>query len=300
MSTSLNNLVCGSALRFSLAICLAAFVSNSADAGVLYSDDFTAADGAYTATTTTPTKDPSIPNLEPYGGTINAEITSNELTLNDGSNSPHEGLSFGGAAGRFNWATAPFAQSILDNGLQIKFDVNAPHGSDYISLGFGSFTGVPDGGAGFGAIYDSSDMDWGYRAENDRMISFLADGTTTPSYRTDQQPGGYNVGNGNWYHVELDLQFTDFNAGSTVTASSFIYDGQGTSGTLVSNLPNFDTFTLGATDNFVFDFSSNQNQSGAKVRVDNLVICSGAVPEPASLALLGLGGLALIGGRRRA
>lgn len=298
MSSRIDNLVRGSALRLSFAFCLAMLVCVSADAEILYSDNFTAADGAYTSTTTTPIKHPSIPNLEPYGGTIDATIDTNQLALLDGSSSPHEGLSFGGTSGRFNWATAPFVSSILADGLRISFDVNAPNASDYISLGFGSFTGVPDGSAGFGAIYDSSDMDWGYRAENDRMISFLANGTTTPSYRTDQQPGGYNVGNGNWYHVEIDLQFTDFNAGSTVTASSFIYEGQGTSGTLVSNLPNFDTFTLGATDNFVFDFSSNQNQSGARVQVDNLTISAGVVPEPASLALLGLCGLGLICRRR--
>ena len=299
MKTKLNqNVVYGSALRFSLALCLAMLVSNSADAaGILYADDFTAADGAYTATTTTPTKDPSIPNLEPYGSSINAAIDTNELRLNDGG-AASEGLSFGGTSGRYNWATAPFVTSILNNGLKISYDANFANGSDFLSMGFGTFSGTPSGGAdaGFGAIYGYDDMDWGYRTEHDRMISFLADGTTTPSFRTDQDGGAYNIGNGNWFHVELELQFTDFNAGSTVTASSTIYEGQGTAGAVVSDLPNFDTFTLGATDNFVFDFSANE-AGGTALAIDNLVISS--IPEPASLALVCLGALALVSRRQR-
>ena len=251
-----RNLLMRRSLSLTLACCLVTLISASANAvGIIYSDDFTGPDGAYNGNTT-PVSPFGVPALEAYGGTIDATIATNQLALADGAGAPHEGLAFGGTAGRFNWATSSFAPSILANGLTISFDVNAPNGGDYISLGFGSFTGVPDGGSGFGAIYDSSDMDWGYRAENDRMISFLADGTTTPSFRTDQDGGAYNVGNGNLYHVELELQFTDFNAGSTVTASSTISDELGV---VVSDLPNFDTFTLGATDNFVFDFSSNQN-----------------------------------------
>ena len=134
----------------------------------------------------------------------------------------------------------------------------------------------------------TQDMDWGYRAENDRAISFLADDTTSVSMLET-----YSVGNFNWYHVEVDLQFTDFNSGSTVTAVGTVYDGQGNGGSVVSTIS--DSFTLSATDNFVFDFSVNE--AGSEVLMDNLVICS--VPEPATLSLMAISALAIACGRRR-
>ena len=275
---------------FLILICAVGLVG-VAQATEVYSDDFVGPDGSYNGNTT-PNSPLGVPVLESYGSSINATIVSNALSLDDGG-SANEGLSFGGTAGRFNWATSSFASDIVANGLLISFDVIADNGGSFISMGFGSFTGVPDGSSGFGALYDSSDMDWGYRAENDRMISFLADGTTTPSFRTDQDGGAYNVGNGNPYNVLLELQFDSFNTGATVTASSTITDLDLM--TVVSDLPDFDTFTLGATDNFVFDFSSN-NAAG-NLLFDNLAIS--IVPEPSTFSLLALAGLALSMIRRR-
>lgn len=215
------------------------------------------------------------------------------VPFNDGGSGTHEGLSFGGTATPYNWATSPAAADILNEGLFISLDMALNSDSSYISMGFGSFDGVPDGGAGFGAIYDSSNMDWGIRWERDRMISFLADGTTTPSYRTDQDPGGYLIGGGDWFNVLLELQFDgSFGTGTTVTASTTITDLS--TNTVVSSLTDFDTFTLGATDDFRFDISSNL-ASGSNF-IDNLIV---AVPEPSSALVLGLATLGMIVRRRK-
>ena len=156
MSFHVNrNLFLRGALSLSLACCLVALVAVPADAvGIIYSEDFTGTDGASFNGNTTPINPFGIPVLESYGDTINARINVDRLQMDDGG-ANSEGLSFGGTSGRFNWATAPFAQSLIDNGLSIKFDARTGNGGDFISLGFGSFSGVPSGGAnaGFGAIY---------------------------------------------------------------------------------------------------------------------------------------------------
>lgn len=285
-----------------LAAAIAMLVTTSAvQADLLYRDLFTAADGTYTASTSF-TSPIGVSPLTTYGGTIVTEIDTNQLSLDDGGASPHEGLSFGGTATPYNWATSPAATDIENGGLFIQFDMAPPSGGDYISIGFGPFDGVPDGGAGFGAIYDSSNMDWGIRWENDRMISFLADGTTTPSFRTDQDGGAYAVGNGDYLRVLLELQFGTggFDNGTIVTASSTVTDL--TTNTIVSDLPDFDTFNLSATDDFRFDFSVNQTQGGGRVFFDNLVISSispAAIPEPGALSMLSLGMFGLVARRRR-
>ena len=58
----------------------------------------------------------------------------------------------------------------------------------------------------------------------------------------------------------------------------------------------FDNLTSVTFRIFQFD---NVDDTGAFSRIDNIVITGDVVPEPASLALLGLGGLCLLGRRRR-
>lgn len=85
--------------------------------------------------------------------------------------------------------------------------------------------------------------------------------------------------------MRIDYVLSDFNAGSTVTYGVFFDDSE-TAFTTGS-------FTWQATNQNYIYIGTNLNNAGA---VDNFAIT--AVPEPGSLALLGLGGL-LIARRRR-
>ena len=83
--------------------------------------------------------------------------------------------------------------------------------------------------------------------------------------------------------MRVDYALYDFNAGSTANYEAYLGNDLITSG----------SFTWTGTDeNYIGIFT---NLSGRQARMDNLTIT--AIPEPATMALLALGGLAVI--RRR-
>lgn len=85
--------------------------------------------------------------------------------------------------------------------------------------------------------------------------------------------------------LSATFTFADLNSGSTVNYEAFIDGGSVKSGSFTWS---------GTNENYIFLYS---NYAGGNGRLDNFEVSS--IPEPGSLALLGLGGLALIGRRRR-
>lgn len=203
------------------------------------------------------------------------------------------GVSWGAAGTRYNWATGPFASTIALNGLTISGVMRTGNGGDFLAFGFG-MDGTDPVGSGFGTVYSDPSADWGIRFENDRMISFDG-GTTTPRYRTDQDPGSYNFGNFNRFSFQLDLVFNEgnFDAGSTVTASLLLTQLDG--GSTVIDLDDFDTWTLAGTNELIIDPAFHVTGSGEGLLYDIQV---STIPEPGVALLGGLGLLGLLRRRR--
>lgn len=289
-----HNLVCGSTVRLLLALCIAALVSSSVRAAVLYSDTF----------------DNGSQPAQPFDGSSTPEVNligaSNVLqSYGSGSQENHvdrwraarvsdiSGVSWGAAGTRYNWASGAIGDQIAAERLRISGVMRTGNGGDFLAFGFGMSGADPTSTAGFGTVYADASADWGIRFENDRMISFDG-GTTDPRYRTDQDPGAYSFGNFDTFYFELELNFDNgnFDAGSTVTASVFLDDLDGTT----VDLDNFDTWTLAGTDELIIDMAYHVTGSGEGLLYD--IEVATVIPEPASLVLVCLGSLAL-GTRRR-
>lgn len=85
--------------------------------------------------------------------------------------------------------------------------------------------------------------------------------------------------------LSATFTFADLNAGSTVNYEAFINGASVKTGSFTWS---------GTNENYIFLYS---NYTGSNGRIDNFAVST--VPEPSGLAMLGLGGLALIGRRRR-
>lgn len=265
---------------------MVASIAASQAAYVVYSDDFSAADGTYNGSTATSAY--GVSALAEYNSgatTIGARYASGVLQMDDGG-SGSSGLAFGGSGSRFNWATSSFASDLVAHGMTIDVDFNFGNGGDFVSIGVGDFTGIPSGGAdaGFGAIYGYNNMDWGWRTENDRQITFLANDTTSADTISN-----HTAGNGQWFHATIEFDFSNgFGAGATVGTTTTI-----TKTGMTTNVVT-DSFTLTSANTFYMDFSVNE--AGTSTRMDNLVITT--VPEPSAALLGGLGLLGLLRRRR--
>lgn len=259
----------------------------SQGAYVVYSDDFSAADGTYNGSTAVSAYGVSaLAEYNSGAATIGARYASGVLQMDDGS-SGSSGLAFGGSGSRFNWATSSFVSDLITGGMTIDVDFNFGNGGDFVSIGVGDFTGIPSGGAnsGFGAIYGYNNMDWGWRTENDRQITFLANDTTSANYVSS----AFAAGNGQWFHATVEFDFSNgFGAGAVVGATTTISKDSTVLDTRT------ESFTLTTANTFFMDFSVNE--AGTSTRMDNLVITT--VPEPSAALLGGLGLLGLLRRRR--
>lgn len=85
--------------------------------------------------------------------------------------------------------------------------------------------------------------------------------------------------------LSATFSFDDLNSGSTVNYEAFINGASVKTGSFTWS---------GTNENYIFLYS---NYTGSNGRIDNFAVST--VPEPSGLAMLGLGGLALIGRRRR-
>lgn len=279
-------------ILFPLSLVMVMVCSVTANSAVLYSDNFDNGSQANQAFDGSSTPEVNLTGtvLESYG---NGDQLNHVDRWKAAKVPDIGGISWGAQTGRYNWATGANASLIASQGLKISGEMRTGNGGDFLAFGFGMDGADPTSSAGFGTVYADDSADWGIRFENDRMISFDG-GTTTPRYRTDQDPGAYNFGNFDSFYFELCLDFDDgnFNAGSTVTASVLLDDLDGT----IIDLPNFDTWTLAGTDEFIIDMAYHVTTSGEGLLYDIEVATK--IPEPASLALLCLGGLGF-GPRRR-
>jgi hypothetical protein len=123
----------------------------------------------------------------------------------------------------------------------------------------------------------TTDFFFGYDTTGTNEVKIFINGTTQDFQQSVNLDGG----------GELSVRFsgiTDFNVGSTVNFEAFINGGSVDTG----------SFTWSGTNENYINVYSNYTANGGPV--DNFEVS--AVPEPTSLALLGLGGL-LIARRRR-
>jgi hypothetical protein len=95
-----------------------------------------------------------------------------------------------------------------------------------------------------------------------------------------------------------DMQYIDMDHDHHVNLGQFAYDTSaetgGESGTALFDLSSFD----GQLVTLRFQFGSDGSVTDAGFNMDNLVVTGSVVPEPASMAALGMGALALIRRRR--
>jgi len=247
--------------------------AGSTSAVVIYSEDF-----AGTASAVFSSANGSSPEINLLGtGNILTGWGVSQYLTGDGASLDLKrtgGVRFGSG---YNWANI-----IGDNAaMTITFDFRMANASNYIAFGLG-LDGAPSGNT----IYALSD--YGFRVESDRFLTFLPESTTV-DYSSDTA-NAYNIGTYTWGTLQVTLDFTTLDAGSNVMLNAAV----GLRGSSLTDLNVNKTFALEFTDDFVIDIGAYPSSGTAYI--DNLVIDSTVLPEPATLVLLGLGCLVL---RRR-
>jgi hypothetical protein len=142
------------------------------------------------------------------------------------------------------------------------------------------FTTSTTGSSGIQIVFDQGSSNTGPR---DFILDYSTDGTNFTQFGSQYSVVANAAPNPTWnpstynsiYNVSFDL--------SSVTA-----------------LDNQAAIYFRLVDNSTFSANGGTVGTGGTDRVDNVTIGTGIVPEPASLALLGVGGLLIVARRRRA
>jgi hypothetical protein len=177
---------------------------------------------------------------------------------------------------------APTAGTKMILGLDFRIPVSSRTEAGF-SFGYAPYgTGNPTSGS-FGL-----DFQWA-KNSSDRLMARLFGGGSADGGAAFN----FNDAHGEWYHAEILCDFTGPRALGSLYIQNLTWNRDLTPVSSVQNVDlGFDTSAIST-----LDFSSLYLVAG-NVQVDNLVISS-FIPEPASLAVLGLGAAALLARRSR-
>jgi len=247
---------------------LATALSHAASGAVLFSDDFE----SYSANSTLTTSGP-------WGtaSTVTAPIIVRDEATATPFGSPNQYLDFNDNDGSSVRVQSPDLIAASGALTTLSFDFNEPS----------------TGGAGsliVGYANQGADLNTAGRRLVVNLDDGFVTGLSTPAANTYSQDASYTI-----YMIFNDTASPASYAGGTVAAGSADVWLQPSGGAAVfaGTRTSYNTQTVSYRVG-LRSFSSNQQQ----VLVDNFSLVEGAVPEPASLILLGLGALTLVRRRR--